>query len=104
VLRRELPEQVMISQDGALVDATVRRAGFAEHWHTVDYRPMAPVFNRSAELRSSRLPTCAWSAAVPRPSTDHQPTTPWVLLKTRFSSKLIVHRFEPIAQKPEDLQ
>jgi hypothetical protein len=40
----------------------------------------------------------------PRPAADHPPTAPWMLLKTRFSSKLSVQRFEPIAEETEDLQ
>jgi len=74
VLRSELPEQIMISQDGALVGATVRRAGFAEHWHIVDHRPMAPVFqsfrqNPFAKTTDLRPPLPAGQPAGPlRPS------------------------------------
>jgi hypothetical protein len=34
----------MISQNGALVSATVRRAGFAKHWHVCHYRPSVAIF------------------------------------------------------------
>jgi hypothetical protein len=60
VLRSELPEEIMNSQYGALVGASVRREGFGTNRHVID-SPTSPCSGSSRPI-SAPAPTAMAAA------------------------------------------